>query len=324
MSEATAQPEISVTPFGVGPARAVAPPEDRRFYIGLAAATVLHALLFAGFNSPQPRQVGDPSGAGDAVSVSLISEADLKGEATVADRAAGQPMPPPAPQQEAPRPVEPPAPQQQPEPAPPQPAAEPQAPAPQPPPPVSEQKATETLAPHQLSLEAAPPAEKPSTLNGKPIEKPLEKPTEHDTHAKQPTQKPKEATKTPPQKMRTAKLDLSLPPPQSFSAPMGSGGGGVERPAGITQSGENDAFARDVIRALQRTMPQLRDTLGRVTVRITLDMNGGWVSTQIIRPSNIAGLDQNVVFATRQSSFPFPPRNAKPVDLIFFVTYIYR
>ncbi len=71
-------------------------------------------------------------------------------------------------------------------------------------------------------------------------------------------------------------------------------------------------------------MPQLRNTFGRVTVRIELNMQGNLVRTTVLRPSNIAGLDQSVVFATKQSSFPFPPHNAVPADLIFFVTYIYR
>ena len=71
-------------------------------------------------------------------------------------------------------------------------------------------------------------------------------------------------------------------------------------------------------------MPQLRETRGRVTVRLKLDKDGGLVSTEVMRPSSVAGLDQNVVFATRQSSFPFPPRNANSADLTFLVTYIYR
>ena len=117
---------------------------------------------------------------------------------------------------------------------------------------------------------------------------------------------------------------MDLTPPAIFQAPVGGGGAGVQRPAGITRSGENDDFARGVIRALQSTMPQLRNTFGRVTVRVELNMNGNLVRTTVLKPSNIAGLDQSVVFATQQSSFPFPPRNAVPADLVFFVTYIYR
>jgi TonB family protein len=71
-------------------------------------------------------------------------------------------------------------------------------------------------------------------------------------------------------------------------------------------------------------MPQLNQTLGRVTVRITLDLDGSLVSTQVVRASNIAGLDRSVVFATRQTSYPFPPRNARSADLVFLITYIYQ
>ena len=66
------------------------------------------------------------------------------------------------------------------------------------------------------------------------------------------------------------------------------------------------------------------DTRGRVTVRITLGKDGELVSTQIINPSNVAGLDRSVVFATRQTSYPFPPRDARAVDLVFLITYIYQ
>ena len=59
-------------------------------------------------------------------------------------------------------------------------------------------------------------------------------------------------------------------------------------------------------------------------MRIILDLNGSIVRTDVIRPSSVAGLDQSVVFATRQASFPFPPRNANAADLTFLVTYIYR
>jgi len=71
-------------------------------------------------------------------------------------------------------------------------------------------------------------------------------------------------------------------------------------------------------------MPQLRNTFGRVTVRITLDMRGNLARTEVVNPSRVGGLDQSVVFATQQSSFPFPPHNAVPADLVFVVTYIYR
>ena len=146
-------------------------------------------------------------------------------------------------------------------------------------------------------------------------------PVEARKSAPQPEQpKPRPAQKQP---TRMSKLDLSLPPSVT-GGPSGGGGVGFDRPAGITRSGENDAFARGVISALQRNMPQLRDTRGQVTVRITLDMDGGLVRTEVVRPSSISSLDQSVVFSTRQASFPFPPRNARSADLVFIVTYIYR
>lgn len=148
-------------------------------------------------------------------------------------------------------------------------------------------------------------------------------------HESKPKHKPAEAQPSPKpapaktKETKTAKLDLAMPPAMQAAIP-GSRGAGLERPAGITRSGENDMFARGVIRALQQTMPQLRDTRGRVKVRITLDKNGNLVSTQVLMPSNVAGLDQSVVFATRQTSFPLPPYKAVPADLIFVVTYIYK
>ncbi len=167
-------------------------------------------------------------------------------------------------------------------------------------------KSTAKIEDDSKLLELKDPSEKP---------KPKEKPAE----AKPKADAPKQETA---KKTQTAKLDLT--PPAVFQAPVGGGGAGLQRPAGITRSGENDDFARGVIRALQTTMPQLRNTFGRVTVRIELNMNGNLVRTTVLKPSNVAGLDQSVVFATQQSSFPFPPRNAVPADLVFFVTYIYR
>lgn len=138
-------------------------------------------------------------------------------------------------------------------------------------------------------------------------------------------QKPSPTKPKPRPQKKTETASLEAPsPPVVFSAPQGGGGAGVQRPPGITRSGENDAFARGVIRALQRTMPHLRESTGRVTVRIKLDTNGNLASTTVVRPSRVAGMDQSVVFATHQSSFPLPPLNANAADLTFIVTYIYR
>ena len=95
------------------------------------------------------------------------------------------------------------------------------------------------------------------------------------------------------------------------------------RPAGFTRSGENDEFGRGVIRALRKTMPDLGPTRGRVTVRFVLserESHRGPPRQKLGKPA----LDQAVMFAVQQSSFPFPPPNAPLVDRTFLVTYIYE
>lgn len=330
-----------------GQDRSLRAADDRRFFRFLLVAVLLHALLLVRVNTGEPRRLGAPGGADDAISVSLITEQDLKGRATVEDRAAGLPVPSAQPTQRQPAPTPPPQdmPSEQPQ-------ATPEAAAPAPPPPPPDEPKPSEAPEKAVSLKPTLPDEatdqaprqadaaKPETKESKKEPEKtakqseltddtadlldLTKPTETPKKAEKPAEAPaKPATEAKPQKKtQTAKLDLT--PPALFQAPVGGGGAGVQRPAGITRSGENDDFARGVIRALQMTMPQLRNTFGRVTVRIELNMNGNLVRTTVLNPSKVAGLDQSVVFATQQSSFPFPPRNAVPADLVFFVTYIYR
>ena len=214
---------------------------------------------------------------------------------TVADRAAGPlapPTPPPEPpQQQKPAP--------QPEPPPPEPRApEPQAqPKAEPPP---QQTAALTAEPPppsapQEQAKAASP-DKPAMLPDPAVEQLLKIPTQaalpHTLDPPKPPEPAKPATPAKPEQarraqpkqsqVRTSSLDLSLPP-SFYAAPFGGGGVGVHRPAGVTRSGENDTFSRGVIAALQRSMPQLRETLGRVTVRIILDKDGSLVKTEVIR-----------------------------------------
>lgn len=341
MSEGDAQHTFDLSLAGAARSGTTVLRDDRRFAAGLLAATLLHAMLFVSFNSGEPRRLGDPSGADDAISVSIITAEDLKDRATVDDRAAGlpapPPSPPPAPAETSPvTPTSPEPPVEKPAEAKTEPPPElkptlGEKPVPEPQPAESE-KATITPTPELLALpepgaQPAPKAaEKKAAKEESETDAQKESAKKAETAVKSPeVSKPQPAKPTPAkpaEPKKSAKLDLS--PPAVFRAPVGGGGAGVQRPAGITRSGENDDFARGVIRALQRTMPQLRDTFGRVTVRITLNMQGNLASTQVLKPSQVAGLDQSVVFATQQSSFPFPPHNAKPVDLVFIVTYIYR
>ena len=81
----------------------------------------------------------------------------------------------------------------------------------------------------------------------------------------------------------------------------------------------NDAFARAVIRALQQTMPQLTNALGRVTVRILLSENGNVVSA-LLGGAKDTALNQDVVFAAQQTSYPIPPSGSTTADRTFMVT----
>lgn len=315
--------------------------DDSRFRMSFALALLAHASVLAGFYSVPTRQLGDPGGLDGAISVDLATEADIEGAATVSDRG-GDPMKPTIDASEAQPPVEIPL---FPQPAEPPRPNEPQMSSERAPEKQSEkqsekqpEKAQEKAA-EKRSLEKTPEAKQQQAP------KPQLTPLEFDLPAliaddakkqseqkAEPTQKqaalPREQKKAQPKPNPVAapKLDLSLPQ-SAFERPTftsGSGSAGIERPAGITRSGENDDFARGVIRALQRTMPQLSNTKGNVTVRITLDDRGNLVGTQVVRPSSIAGLDQSVVFATKQSNFPIPPKKHVQADLVFLVTYLYR
>ena len=314
---------------------------DRRFRLALLCAILMHAALFIGVGRSAQRVIGDEQGSPETISVSLITEADFLSETSVpVSPPPGEQSPaPPQPQQPPPQPQPPLQPEAKPEPTPPvevapwkptiEPTAEP-TPAPTPPPqPETQVEATpqpqklpeiEKEVPNLLSLEGPAPkstksegAETPAATKPEPAKPDAAK----AAPAKPAPPKPK------PQK--TAKLDLSTPPP-SFSAPVGGGGrqAAFSRPPGITRSGLNDAFARGVIRALQQTMPQLRETRGRVTVRILLTENGNVREVQLVTPSPLSQLNQSVVFAAKQTSYPIPPGNSNEADRTFLITYIYN
>jgi periplasmic protein TonB len=311
---------------------------DRGFWNGLGAATALHAVLLLGIGHAAPRHVGELDGSADGISVSVVTEAELRGEATVAEPATpppGRVAPPPSPPRPPSKP-EPPSeaataepaaqpaepverPAEQPTPVELKPAQLPEAPAPSPSP-NALQAALEKDTSELLALRPSVDVPKPKAEPAKPAEAQVAKPMPVAPQAAQP--KP---IAPQPQPKRVAKLDLT-PPQPSFAGPSGGGGrrAGMERPPGITRSGANDEFARGVIRALQGTMPQLREVLGRVTVRITLNENGNVSDVQVVNTANNATIDQSVVFAAKQTSYPFPPPNSNLADRTFLVTYIYH
>lgn len=271
-----------------GPPGARLSVEERRFWIGLACVAVLHAALLIGIGTANPRIMGEPEGKLDGISVELVDQADFESQTTVK-----LPQSPPQPQQDPARdPGAPPQPARTPTPPPveaPRPTARPAEPQPPAVPPVEEQTP---------SLDALP------DLPGK------------QTPAPPPKSKPA------PQRAPDRPLDLTMPAMPSLSP--GGRSAAVSRPPGVTRTGENDEFGRGVIRALRQTMPPPRDVRGRVTVRLLLSEHGNLVEVVVARSAGDPILDQNVVFAVKQSSFPIPPRGSSLIDRTFLVTYIYH
>jgi TonB family protein len=269
------------------------------FWLALSCATLAHALLIVGIGRSAPHYLGDPGGRSGAINVELVDEAELQSRATGVMPPDPQPAPVPAAQ-------------------PAQPAAEAAPPEPeQPSEPDSAQQAavlppTETETP-SLPDRAAKPA-------------PLQSGAE-EALAKKAAPKRQDAAKPKPELKPPKQLDLSVPLSLAMrDASSGAQGGAssATRPPGITRSGENDRFGRDVIRALKKTMPPPSGIKGRVTIRLFLNERGNIAKVQLVQSGGDSTLDESVVFSAHQASFPFPPNGATLADRTFLVTYIYR
>lgn len=297
---------------------------ERTFWSGLAVAVLAHALLIVGIGSARQRNVGSPDGAQDAIAVEIVDGATLKDSMEPPTPAT---QPPGAQVQQTSALAEPQPVQPQPEPeAQPQPPAEASPPSPQPPAPDTAQSAEATKEPPKASPEALPAFDEASPDEAQPQqEAPKQqapKPETQKVEAKKPPAK--QQAKQPQKKhTQTAALDLSVPYSSSTTASDSGSGSAVQRPPGITRSGENDEFARNVIRALQKSMPRER-AQGRVTVRIVLSENGSRADVKLLQSGGDPDLDFNVMFAARQTPYPFPPKKSTLVDRTFTVTYIYR
>lgn len=316
--------------------RAAAPEtRERKFWITLVVALTLHALILLGVIRSAPRIIGDPNSKPDAVSVSFVTEAELKSAETGSE--GGPPPTPPATQSPPPQPPQPQQQQQAEQPPqeaqPPPPKAEP--PPKEPPPEEVKEPAPErpplreSIAP-ALEPASAPKAEPPPETKAKkdttqdlakelpdllelPDPKKVERPAQKEAARKQ---QQKTAMRTQP--------DMTLPPSSRTTTPSFDGrSAGVERPAGITRSGANDDFARRVVQALRQTMPQM-SVLGQVTVRILINENGNIASVEVVARSENTDLNRAVVFSTKQASFPFPPNGSTVADRTFTITYIYN
>ena len=297
----------------------------RAFWLGLTLALVVHAGFIVGIGSAKQRTLGTPDGAADAIAVEIVDGATLRDSMApptppAAAPGAQQPSPAqqPAQAQEAQPEVPPPPPEVAAPQPPPEPAPAPTTPEPAPETPKAVQSLPKEFADTLAELADKPPdQEKPQKEEAKEAPKPEPKPAEKQPPAKQPP--PKQQAK---QRTQTSALDLSVPTDDGGGSEDG-GSSAVQRPPGITRSGENDEFARNVIRALQKTMPRERAN-GRVTVRIVLSENGSRADVKLLKSGGDPDLDFNVMFAARQTAYPFPPNNSTLVDRTFTVTYIYR
>lgn len=312
---------------------------DRVFWAGFAAALLVHALFIIGLGLARQRNLGTPDGANDAIAVEIVDGATLKDSMEPPTPATPPPGTQPQQAASAAQPQQPPQPPQETQP-PPEPQAEPVPPveaAPPPPTPEAAQPAeappVEKQAPNLAAealpaLEDAPPADalqQPAPQEAPKQEQPKQEAPKEAQKAEPKKPPAKQQAKQQPQKKRTqtSALDLSVPYDGSATDSDSGGSSAVQRPPGITRSGENDEFARNVIRALQKTMPRER-ARGRVTVRIVLNENGSRADVKLLQSGGDSDLDFNVVFAARQTAYPFPPRNSTLVDRTFTVTYIYR
>ena len=331
-----------LTIAGSAPSGAGTTTRERNFCIALACAAVLHASAFIGVLGHKAKELGDPTGDEKAISVSLVTEADLKSRSTVAEPPDAPPAPPPKPaappQQQPPTPPQPeakqPPPEPQPEPLKPTEAEQPDTPPP-PEPDVAKPDEQQVAKQEQsdgktdnvqdlLSLPDEDPDKLQSETNPKPKQQPETKQQPSKSATKKSTSS-KTATSKPPAKPRQKRMaNLDLSTPNSAEPSFNSGhAAAFQRPPGITKSGLNDAFARAVIRALQQTMPQLTGTLGQVTVRIFLSETGNVISVDLLAGAKDPSLNQDVVFAAKQTSYPIPPVGSNKADRTFMVTYIY-
>lgn len=275
------------------------------FWIGLACAAVAHAVLIAGIARNAPRYLGDAAGAPDAINVELVDEADLRSRESGAAETPppGVPAPPPQPQTA-------------------------QAPETPPPQPESKQPAEKTPPETAEPPAEAAPADQPASVLPVEKEKPQPAPPPEERVKESAQQKKAAAEPTPKMELKPPEqLDLSVPFNMTMRATPDMAIGhssAVNRPPGITRSGENDEFGRGVIRALRKTMPPATGTKGRLTIKLILDGRGNVASLKLVQAAGIRDLDDGVMFSAQQASFPFPPKNASVADRTFLITYVYK
>jgi periplasmic protein TonB len=293
------------------------PRRETAFWLSLIAAVMAHVALIAGITRSHPRTLGAADGNESAIDVEIVDAGDLRAMSTPASAPGASQEAPAA--QAAPAPTEP-----QPEPT--------TEPTTEPTPETALETAPESPAEPAPQKSAALPALEAQEPQPSPpaavLPKPAPKPSEQNANEKGEAEAKKQTETKPapkPALKPPSKLDLSVPFDLTRQGgTSGASASSATRPPGITRSGENDRFGRDVIRALKKTMPPLESVTGKVRVRIFLNESGNVAWVRLIQGSGDRGLDDSVIFSVHQASFPFPPKNATEADRTFHVTYIYR
>jgi TonB family protein len=300
--------------------QAAARPRERAFWIALGCAVVAHAALIAGFVHSLPqRQVGEKTGRPEGVSVAMVDAADLASRSTFADNErAPRPMSRVRP---APSPQAVPIPEERPK------EAAPRQAAPRP----DGSRTPALVTPEEAARQSDKQGKEAKEEKQETVEWPIDlKALEEGFSTDRPAAKQRDAAaaaKQPAQPQEQQHVAKASPPLQLSLPDTVIGLAGLSlsptRPLGITRSGENDEFGRAVVRALRKTMPEMAAARGRVTVRLLLSQDGNLVEVHLVGSSGNPMLDQAVMFAVQQTSFPFPPPDAPSVDRTFLVTYIY-
>lgn len=274
------------------------------FLLALVCAALVHAGFILWVGRAPPRYVGVAGGSSQTINVEIVDEADFRERSSPSDATnSGAAPKATAAAEPAPEPV--PAPQT---------SALPEA---------AEAKQPADARPTQEW--AAVPA--PSTE--------IEQPNPSDNVPKQgkdEPQRPKDQSQPKRQKSKSATKEKAAAPSLDLQVPLGlalqeaasTGSSSATRPPGITRSGENDRFGRDVVRALKKTMPESPGHVGRIKIRIFLDERGNVKTVQLVQSGGNRELDQSVIFSAYQTAFPFPPKGATVADRTFLITYIYR
>lgn len=285
--------------------------QEQRFWAALALAILLHAGLLVYASHAMKRIVGEAEGVNDPIAVSILTEDEYR-------QATGTTQPSPAtPELKQTLPAD----------------GEPE-----------KQKSEDSAKPEEppadfktetVVEEPAKPAEKPASdvpqsivadnpdLFKLPDLAAAAAPAKSEAKPKPvPAAKPQEKANAKAQKL--AKLDLQVPSPNSAASSASSPSASFTRPPGITRSGENDAFGRGVLAAMQRAMPPGDGQRFAVVLRTILDQNGNVVSIEFLGGDPKASLTGQLIFAMRTATYPFPPRPSSVADRTFEVRYLWR